>query len=232
MKSFERAQMVYLDALVEAPTYAITLTTRSPVWDGARYREGKAQLLRNLRAEFVRVEALEFIEQTTGKAPRSGGRRRGHGHNLIRGLPPGHALVVERICLGTWKRVTGAWHVNVSELQSVGGAVAYLTLNLALEKGKEAQAPTDLPPGTRTFRATRGYWSRPARDLRQDAREYQVRRRIAWRLLNEGVPASLVSLAVESAMDARTRTTSEVWRYRLTGRGLLVPLGPMKSCRP
>jgi hypothetical protein len=87
--------MVYLDALVEAPTYAITLTTRHPVWDGERYREGKAQLMRRLRAEFGRVEALEFIEQTTGKAPRSGGRRRGHGHNLIKGIPLGCTLELD-----------------------------------------------------------------------------------------------------------------------------------------
>ena len=42
MMSLERAQMVYLDALVEAPTYAITLRTRDLLWNGARYGEGKA----------------------------------------------------------------------------------------------------------------------------------------------------------------------------------------------
>lgn len=219
--------MVYLDALVEAPTYAITLTTRDPVWNGARYREGKAQLMRRLRAEFGRVEALEFIEQTTGKAPRSGGHRRGHGHNLIKGIPLGETLNLERCAADVWRRALGAWQVNVAELHSAGGAVANLTLNLALEKHKAAQAPTDLPRGTRTLRATRGYWSRPVDQLRAEAREYHLRRRVAWRLREEGVPSELVDLAVDSALEARREATSVVWRYRTTPGGLLLPVGPL-----
>ena len=227
IKSFERAQMVYLDALVEAPTYAITLTTRAPVWDGARYREGKAQLMRTLRGEYGRVESLEFIEQTTGKSPRSGGHRRGHGHNLIKGIPLGDTLCIERLALEVWRRTVGAWHVNIAELRSAGGAVAYLTLNLALEKHKAAQAPIDLPKGTRTLRATRGYWSRPVDELRAEPNEYHLRRRVAWRLREEGVPAELVDLAVDSALEARREATSVVWRYRTTPGGLLLPVGPL-----
>jgi hypothetical protein len=183
--------------------------------------------MRTLRGEYGRVESLEFIEQTTGKSPRSGGRRRGHGHNLFKGIPLAGTLNVERLALDIWRRTLGAWHVNVAELHGAGGALAYLTLNLALEKHKAAQAPTDLPRGTRTLRATRAYWSRPVDELRAEAREYHLRRRVAWRLRDEGVPAELVELAVDSALEARREATSEVWRYRTTPGGLLLPVGPL-----
>lgn len=213
LKSFERAQMVYEDALEEAPSYALTLTTKAPTWDAARYRSAKAQVLRALRAEFGRVEMLEFIEQTTGKAPRSGGRRRGHGHNLVKGIGPGRVLELERIVVPIWKRATGAWHVNVSELASAGGAVAYLTLNLALEKGKLAQAPTELPKGTRTLRATRGYWSVPVDELRARAADHNRRRRMRWRLESEnpGAPPAWLELLVEHELEAARARTWELW---------------------
>lgn len=64
--------------------------------------------MRRLRAEFGRVEALEFIEQTTGKAPRSGGHRRGHGHSLMKGIPLGETLDLERRAVEVWRRTLGA----------------------------------------------------------------------------------------------------------------------------
>ena len=227
LKAFERAQMVYEDALVRAPTYAITLTTRAATWEADRYREGKAQALRQLRAELGEVEMLEFIEQTTGRAPRSNGHRRGHGHNLVKGPAPGLVLELERIIVPIWKRITGAWHVNVSELASAGGAVAYLTLNLALEKGKHVQAPTHLPKGTRTLRATQGYWSLPADELRRRAQDHNRRRRIAWRLAQEypDAPQEFHEAWVEYELDAARARTWELWEVReLTGAVVFEPV--------
>src|SRR5665811_480400 len=166
LKSFERAQMVFEDARVEQPKYAITLSTRPVKWDAERYRRGKEDLLRECRSEFGRVEMLEFMEQTTGQAPRSGGHKRGHGHNLVKMDDGGLVLELEKLTKSIWKRKLGAWHVRVVELQSAGGAVNYLTLNLVLEKGKAAQAPVNLPKGTRTLRPTRNYWSVPVAELR------------------------------------------------------------------
>jgi hypothetical protein len=220
--------MVYEDALVEAPTYAITLTTREPLWDAEGYRRAKEDVLAALRASYGRVEALEFIEQTTGAAPRSGGRRRGHGHNLIKGIEPGHVLDLEQLVIPIWKRGTGAWHVNVAELASAGGAVAYLTLNLALEKGKQAQAPTSLPKGTRTLRATRGYWAMPVAELRARARDHQRRRRLRWRLERENpdAPSAFIDAWVEYEADAARSREWELWRVKeRPGAAVFEPIG-------
>ena len=211
MKSFERAQMVYLDALVEAPRYALTFTTLEPVWNAAVFREGRRQVQRSLRDRFGRWESLDFIEQTTGKAPRSGGHKRGHAHSAAKCDEPGAVLEIESIIVPIWKRITGAWQVNVAELASAGGTLAYLTLNLALEKGKAAQAPVDLPKGTRTLRASRGYWSRPVADLRVEAREHNAMRRFSWALEQEGASPELVAEAVElESLERRLRT----WEVR------------------
>lgn len=213
MRSFERAQMVYEDALLSPPQVAITWTTRSPIWDAARYREARAQSVRALRDSFGGFEYLEFIEQTTGRAPRSGGHRRGHGHMLGKPGPGGRdldVLEVERVVLPIWKRTMGAWHVNVAALQSAGGAVHYLTLNLALEKGKQVQAPVDLPKGTRTLRASRGYWTRPRDERIAAAREANALRRHRWRLLEDGTPAELVDDLVEMEREIRRARTWEM----------------------
>jgi hypothetical protein len=233
--------MVYEDALVEQPRYSITLSTRSPIWDADAYRRSKENVLRALRRQFERVEMLEFIEQTTGKAPRSGGHRRGHGHNLVKGIDAGHVLDLEAIVVPIWKRGTGAWQVVVSELASAGGAVAYLTLNLALEKGKAVQAPTDLPKGTRTLRATRGYWSLPVRDLRERAVEHHARRRLEHQLLVEAVESiegrlpplwlirdEWVGPRLEAALEAQQRRSWTLWEVREPAPGSLVfePVAP------
>jgi len=243
MKSLVRAQMVYEDALVEQPRYSITLTTKEPVWDAARYREGKAQVVRALRERFGRVEMLEFIEQTTGKAPRSGGHKRGHGHNLVKLDAPGEVLAIEGIVGPIWKRTLGASQVSVSELRSAGGAVAYLTLNLALEKGKASQAPVDLPKGTRTMRPTRGYWSLPVDELRARAKDHHSARRLRHALmvkLDDGsgvVHQDLLDLWFEVEWEALQGTTWTLWEvnepgHRLdTATGELIPLHVFEPLR-
>jgi hypothetical protein len=233
MKSLIRAQMVYEDSLVEQPRYAITLTTRDPIWDAERYRRGKEKLLAALRAELGRVEVLEFIEQTTGRAPRSGGHRRGHGHNLVKCDVPGAVLEIERITRRVWKEALGAWHVNVVELQSAGGAVGYLTLNLALEKGKRVQAPTGLPKGTRTLRPTQAYWSVSPDELRERARDHHAARRLRHSLaarLTAGdghVSEELLELWFEFEWERHQARTWELWEVReRSGSTAFDPVGP------
>jgi hypothetical protein len=220
LKCLERAQMVYEDALLEQPKYAITLSTRAPKWNAPLYREAKHQTLRRLRAEFGRVEMLEFMEQTTGTAPASGGHKRGHGHNLVKMDDGGHVLELEKLIVPIWKRITGAWQIRVHELASAGGAAAYLTLNLAFEKGKAVQAPTELPKGTRTLRPTRNYWSVPAPELRARAKDHHARRRLRHaltRLLEDEdgtFDADFLDLVFEDAWKAQTETTWELWQVR------------------
>jgi hypothetical protein len=223
--------MVFEDALVEQPKYAITLSTRSPVWDGGRYREGKAQLLREFRSEFGRVEMLEFMEQTSGQAPRSGGHKRGHGHNLVKMDDGGLVLVLEKLTRSIWKRALGAWQVSVVELASAGGAVRYLTLNLALEKGKAVQAPVDLPKGTRTLRPTRGYWSVPVQELREKAREENALRRLRHSLMSElvddrgEIDREFFDLALEVEWEKQKARTWELWKVKeLAGSRIFEPV--------
>ncbi len=218
LKSLERAQMVFEDALLEQPKYAITLSTLAPKWDASVYREAKAQTLRALRQEFGRVEMLEFMEQTTGTAPRSGGHKRGHGHNLVKTDDRGDVLALERLIVPIWKRITGAWQIRVHELASAGGAAAYLTLNLAFEKGKAAQAPIELPKGTRTLRSTRNYWSIPAPELRARAKDHHARRRLRHALIRQlededgCIDSDFLDLVFDDAWKAQTETTWELWQ--------------------
>jgi len=186
LKMQEWAQIVFEDSLESPPTHAITFTTRDPVWDGVRYCRSRAHLMQALRKRYGRqVESLEFMEQQTGKAPTSGGHRRGHGHGLFKGLEGVDVLELESFVREGWRSRMGAWQISVAELRSAAGAVHYLTLNFTIEKGKLSQAPTELPKGTRTIRPTRGYWSRPVSELRDIAREKVLRSRLAWRLEQE-----------------------------------------------
>jgi hypothetical protein len=182
LKLRQWAEVVYLDALVQPPTFSLTLTTVDPVWNGEAYMRGWEQVLRALRRGYGAVEALQFMEQTTGKAPKSGGHRRGHGHSILKIDAPGQAAEIEELVWPIWERHTGAVQIKASELGSAGGAVAYLTLLLSIEKGKASQAPTDLPKGTRTVRPTRGYWSRPIAELRAEAKETLSRKAIEFHL--------------------------------------------------
>jgi len=236
LKSFERAQMVFEDALVEQPKYAITLSTRSVKWDAERYRRGKEDLLRECRSEFGRVEMLEFMEQTTGQAPRSGGHKRGHGHNLVKMDDGGLVLELEKLTKSIWKRKLGAWHVRVVELQSAGGAVNYLTLNLVLEKGKAAQAPVNLPKGTRTLRPTRNYWSVPVAELRERAKDHNALKRLRHALAVElsddrgEVDGAFFELAVEAEWERQKAQTWELWKVNeLAGASVFEPIEPLEG---
>lgn len=224
--------MVFEDALVEQPKYAITLSTRSVKWDGGRYREGKHEVVRSLRSEFGRVEMLEFMEQTTGQAPRSGGHKRGHGHNLVKMDDGGLVLEIEKLTRSIWKRKLGAWHVRVVELQSAGGAVNYLTLNLVLEKGKAAQAPVNLPKGTRTLRPTRNYWSVPVAELRERAKDHNALKRLRHALTVEldGVDAEFLELAVAAEWEKQKSQTWELWKVNeLAGASVFEPIEPLEG---
>jgi hypothetical protein len=130
---------------------------------------------------------------------------------------PGQVLELEALVGPIWLRAVGASQVNVTELQSAGGAVAYLTLNLALEKGKSAQAPVDLPKGTRTLRATRGYWSTDPHELRRRAADHHSARRLRHALmeqLDDGsgvINGELLDLWFEVEWERQQATTWAIW---------------------
>ena len=76
------------------------------------------------------------------------------------------------------ERIAGSWRHDVEEIRSPAGATMYV----ARHHLKESQAPPASWAGTRRVRPGRGYWSRPADELRTAAtaivREKRVRRRL------------------------------------------------------
>jgi hypothetical protein len=162
------------------PTHCLTLTTSTP-WEeleAATYREGSAAVFKRLRRRVGRVEYFGSIEFTTGRAKRSGGRRRLHGHYLLK-LADGQELDVvagERLIRETWEAVTGAWRVELAKLVTPGAALGYL--------GLHHRKPEQAPPATwsgMTERPSKGYWSRPIAELREQARHELAVEAIAHR---------------------------------------------------
>lgn len=159
-----------IDARVRAPSHAITLTTRDPNTPGKVYREASAHVWRTLRRHGYQPEYFGAIEWTSGRAARSGGHRRMHGHYLVKGLEGEDVRLVEHHVRSAWKAATegrghGAWVVEVAELVVPGAAIHYLNLH----HRKAEQAPPDEWRGM-IERASRGYWTQPIAELRELAR--------------------------------------------------------------
>jgi hypothetical protein len=169
-KSRELARVLVLDARADPPNVAVTLTTSDPLTTAATFRAGNAAVWRRLRRMYGRVEYAGMIEHTTGKSASSGGHRRMHSHNLVKGIPTDQVLEVERIVRDSWRNVTGAYIIEVAALVSPGAALGYL----ALHHRKPEQAAPDAWSGM-TFRPSQGYFHRPIVELREQARhELQV----------------------------------------------------------
>jgi hypothetical protein len=184
-----------LDAREDAPTHCLTLTTQKP-WeelDPEEFRQGVAAVFKRLRRRLGALDYFAAVEFTTGKAASSGGRRRMHAHLLVkfRELEASavDVLELERLVRETWKASTGAYVVEAAALVSEGAAIAYL----GLHHRKPAQAP---PAGWRGMieRASKGYWSRPIAELREQARRELRTEAVAWRT---GMPVELAALEVE-----------------------------------
>lgn len=217
VRSRELARCLVLDARQSAPRHCLTLTTADP-WeelDPRTYREGSRLVFQRLRRRYGRVEFFGAIEFTTGRAARSGGRRRMHGHYLLKGLDQADVLDVESRVRETWQAVTGAWRVEVAALVSPGAALGYL----GLHHRKPSQAPPALWRGM-TERSSRGYWHRPIAELRSIARAELAAEAIAWR---SGVPVELAALEVASRPKAKL-----VRVRRAHGAEVVEPLGELE----
>jgi hypothetical protein len=232
LAAFELATMLLIDAREQAPNIAITLTTRDPDLPAAVYRNGSSQLWRALRREYGSVEYAAAIEHTTGTASTSGGRRRMHGHHLVKSdAMRGHVLDAERLVREVWERTTGAFIVEVAELVTPGAAIAYL----GLHHRKPEQAP---PLGWRGmgFRASRGYFTRPREQLRAEAREEQAQRRVRHRLARELGPDAdpeFVKLAAALEREHQREEWARAGRVirvrEAAAGGVVVPLGDLDA---
>jgi hypothetical protein len=174
LAAVENVGVVAIDAREEQPTVGMTLTTRSADFDMARYRDAVAVLFRWLRREFgPDVAYLLLMEWTTGNG---GHGRLPHGHLLVKHLPDNLDLSPNcqlwQDVKSHWAKYTGAWMVEVRQLRSAGGAIAYMVGH----HHKGEQAPPEGWSGKR-FRPSIGnregvgrYFARPIAELRQDAR--------------------------------------------------------------
>ncbi len=176
-KSRELARVLLLDAAEDPPTFALTLTTVDPDTAAKVYRKASAVLWKRLRRRYGRVEYFGFIEFTTGQGIRSGGRRRMHGHYLVkfRDTHP-EPVEAERLVRETWEGLTGAYRIEVEALRTSAGAMAYLSLH----HQKPQQAPPREWRGMRS-RPSKQYFSEPVWKLRQVAREQLAAEALAWR---------------------------------------------------
>ena len=155
-----------------APSDVLTLTSRKTVVTPAEYQRACRVFWQAFRRRWGHVEYCGFIEWTTGEGPRSGGRRRLHSHWLIKGLRDElDRQAVEVWCRAEWKKLTGAWVVQLARLRSVGGVVGYL----ALHHEKIEQRPPDGWTGRR-LRPSKGYFALPGAERRDTARHWLAAR--------------------------------------------------------
>lgn len=204
---------------MEAPTVCVTLTTRDPDLPARLYRDGSHYVFKSLRRRFGRVEFFGAIEFTTGRARRSGGRRRMHGHYLVKGIHQADVLDAETIVRRCWSATTGAVVVEVAALVSPGAALGYL----GLHHRKASQAPPAEWRGM-TERSSRGYWSSPIGELRKRARAELAAEAHAWRT---GLPLEVAALEVAARAPARL-----VEVRSLGGSDVLEPLGEFNGRLP
>ena len=179
LAAVENVGVVAIDAREEQPRVGMTLTTRRADFDMARYREAVRLLFRWLRSEFgSEVAYLLLMEWTTG----SGGHGRlPHGHLLVKRLPAELDLSAGcelwREVKAHWERYTGAWRVELRELRTPGGAIAYMVGH----HHKGEQAPPEGWSGKR-FRPSKNYFVRPVAELRQESRAERLRAMALLRL--------------------------------------------------
>ena len=171
--AFENMTMLRQDAEANsAPADVLTLTSKEALVTSEDYRRACKTFWAAFRRRWGHVEYCGFVEWTTGEAPRSGGVRRLHSHWLIKGLADElDRDQVQAWASAEWKKLTGAWVVQVARLKSVGGVVSYL----ALHHEKMEQRP---PAGWtgRRLRPSKGYFVESGADRRDRARHWLAAR--------------------------------------------------------
>lgn len=153
------------------PTYVLTLTSKRVDFSSAEYGRACATFWQAFRRRWGAVEYCGFIEWTTGNARQSGGHRRMHSHWLLKCAALDREAV-ESWVSSEWRKLTGAWVVQLAELRHAGGVVGYL----ALHHEKMEQAPPKGWTGRR-LRPSRGYFAEPGDKRRARARAWLAERR-------------------------------------------------------
>jgi len=157
----------------------MTLTTADPA-DSRRaekFRRSFEKVCRALRRRWPALEYCSMIEFTTGTSARSGGHRRMHVHVLLRGLGGADLEAVLAVARQVWCERMRA-HPAAQDIRPVEGMEG-LAHYLAHHHRKPGQQPPEWWTGKRT-RSSRGWWSRPIAELRQEAREQLRQERLHY----------------------------------------------------
>jgi len=204
------AAMVGIDAEAEQPRVVTTFTTRDPI-DAAGLREAQRQIARLVRSELGPARYCSFLEFTTGEAASSGGIRRPHQHALWKDLDPEQGHVVAGIAGHVMEQKSGAWRHDVEEIRTPAGCAHYV----ASHHQKESQAPPRSWGPTRRVRPSKGYWSQPAKLLRERAktrvRDTRLRHHLEQAMIDQGVPLDVLE---EIWDDYRDRPRAQVVRVK------------------
>jgi hypothetical protein len=171
--------MVALDAVVDAPSLFVVLTTRDPSTTRDEVRRHLEQTFKAVRSTWADAEYACFVEFTTGLSVWSGGHRRIHLNLLTKGVPSTCADELRGVLRQSWGRRTGTTQLHVGDVYAAEGLVKYVT-NLALHVMKDGQRPPASYSG-HLVRWSRGYFGEGATVMRSRARRsLKVKRRI-WR---------------------------------------------------
>lgn len=208
------ATMVGLDASDDQPRIVSTFTTRDPLTP-AELNEANDYIRRLVRSELGPARSLAMLEFTTGRAATSGGQRRPHFHTLWKDVDGDAAPLIAGVAGHVLGRASGAFRHDVQPIRSPAGATMYV----ARHHLKESQAPPPWWGPTRRVRPSRGYWSRPAKQLREEAVALVREKRLARRIRElvdraEEEVGDLSDLGDELLEKALAQPAAEVVRVR------------------
>lgn len=178
-EALELGRVLSLDALLRPVEGLLTLTTADPADShrSEKFRRSFEQVVKALRRRWPGLEYLAFIEFTSGLAPSSGGYQRQHAHVLLRGLGGADLEAVRAVASEVWCARMGTANAaqDIRPINGPEGLMHYL----AHHHRKPGQAPPEWWSGKRT-RSSRGWWSRPIAELRQEAAEQLRQERVRW----------------------------------------------------
>lgn len=188
------------------PNFVLTLTSVRVDWTSAEYGRACATFWQAFRRRWGHVEYCGFVEWTTGTAERSGGHRRQHVHWLLK-VPDPETIVIENVQAWVseeWRKLTGAWRVELAALETVGGVVGYL----ALHHEKWEQRPPNGWTGRR-LRPSRGYFAEPGHVRRARAQLWLQQHRHGQEHPEHGYRATVPPVSGRIVWRGRTWTEEE-----------------------
>jgi hypothetical protein len=217
LSAVENAELLALDAMHGvAPRSYVVLTQPGCDPEPRAYYESKRQVQRALRREIDGYQAAWLVEFTTGRAERSGGRRRPHFNVLTKGVETSdQTTIVRQVIERVWcpRQAATMAAQYVAPVQEMGGLMRYLALHFL----KERQAP---PHGWRghRFTTTRGYLWLPTPQARKLARESLMNKREVWRSIAAGLGGDAIEERVSAAARLRSETTWAIGHNPQLGR--------------